>query len=155
MQLHACIFFLHTLFPLLALLCLYLSLSPQLIFQDWVHRFLLLGMFPFHSCYPRLLFYWIEKIFRFLKSLLWRLCIILVHIPMVFDVFFWFLFMLFIMNDSNYTVMLKFTAIIYLVLFCDKHSNRAFVNLVYCKYRLFCKVGWTVVFIFHYSCTHF
>lgn len=81
------------------------------------------------------------KIFRFLKSLLWRLCIILVHIPMVFDVFFWFLFMLFIMNDSNYMVMLKFTAIIYLVLFCDKHSNRAFVNTVYCKYRLLCKVG--------------
>ena len=58
-------------------------------------------------------------------------------------------------GDSNYMVMLKFTATIYWVLFCNKHSSRAFVNIVYCKYKLLCKVGWTVVFIFHYSCTHF
>ena len=154
MWLHACIFFSHILFALLAVLCLYLSLSPQLIFQDWVHRFLLLGMFPFHSCYPRLLFYWIEKSSVFL-ILIMEHFIILVHIPMVFDVFFWFLFILLIMNDSNYMVMLKFTATIYWVLFCNKHSSRAFVNIVYCKYKLLCKVGWTVVFIFHYSCTHF
>lgn len=153
MRLHACIFFSHILFALLAVLCLYLSLSPQLIFQDWVHRFLLLGMFLFHSCYPRLLFYWIEKSSVFLILIMEPLYYFSSHSNGIWC--FLLVFIYFAYHDSNYMVMLKFAATIYWVLFCNQHSSRAFVNIVYCKYKLLCKVGWTVVFIFYYSCTHF